>query len=56
MSRHVIQAEIAAGRLYEARLKDHKIERKFYIAYLKDRKHDAFVDNVVHYLLSLNKI
>ena len=53
MSRHVIQTEIAEGRLFEARLKGIKIERKFYIAYLKERKHDAFVDNVINYLLSL---
>ena len=56
MSRHVIQSEIAQGRLFEARLKGIKIQRKFYIAYLKDRKHDAFVENVVNYLLSLNKV
>jgi len=56
MSRHVIQSELNNGTLYEARLKNQKISRNFYIAYLKDRKHDAFVDNVVHFLLSLNKI
>ena len=56
MSRHVIKADIDAGRLYESRIKGHKIERKFYIAYLKERKHDAFVDNVVNYLLSINKV
>jgi len=56
MSRHVIAQELKEGRLYEARLKNYKIERNFYIAYMKERKHDAFVDNVVHYLLSLNKI
>jgi len=56
MSRHVIQNELDAGTLFEARIKNFKIERKFYIAYSKDRKHDAFVDNVVNYLLSLNKI
>ncbi len=56
MSRHVIHSEIACGTLYEARLKNYKLERKFYIAYSKERKHDAFVDNVVNYLLSLNKI
>ncbi|WP_373036479.1 LysR family transcriptional regulator [Sulfurimonas sp.] len=56
MSRHVIQSELESGRLYEARLKNYKIERNFYIAYSKERKHDAFVDNVVNYLLSLNKI
>ncbi|PHS57684.1 MAG: LysR family transcriptional regulator [Sulfurimonas sp.] len=56
MSRHVIQAELDEGKLFEARLKNYKIERNFYIAYSKERKHDAFVDNVVNYLLSLNKI
>ena len=56
MSRHAIQAEVKEGRLFEARLKNYKIERSFYIAYLKEKKHDAFVDNVVSYLLSLNKI
>ena len=56
MSRHVIQSELNNGTLYEARLKNQKITRNFYIAYLKERKHDAFVDNVVHFLLSLNKI
>jgi DNA-binding transcriptional LysR family regulator len=53
ISRHVIQDEVANGTLYEARIKGHKIERKLYIAYGKERKHDAFVDNVVNYLLSL---
>jgi len=56
ISRHVIQKDIENGTLFEARLKNHKIIRNFYIAYLKERKHDAFVDNVVHYLLSLNKV
>jgi len=56
MSRHVIQNELGSGKLFEARLKNHRIKRSFYIAYLKERKHDAFVDNVVNYLLSLNKI
>jgi len=56
MSRHVIADELKDGRLFEARLKDYKIERNFYIAYLKERKHDAFVDNVVNFLLSINKI
>jgi DNA-binding transcriptional LysR family regulator len=56
MSRHVIKAEIENGTLFEARLKNHKITRHFYIAYLKERKHDAFVDNVVNYLLSLNRV
>ena len=56
MSRHVVKAEIEEGRLFEAKIKNHKITRHFYIAYLKERKHDAFVDNVVNYLLSLHRV
>lgn len=56
MSRHVVKNEVQNGTLFEARIKDHKIVRHFYIAYLKDRKHDAFVDNVVNYLLGLHKL
>lgn len=53
ISRHVIAEELEAGKLYESRVKNYKINRKFYIAYGKDRKHDAFVDNVVNFLLTL---
>ena len=56
MSRHVIKNEIKNGQLYEGRIKNHKIERKLYIAYSKDKKHDVYTNNVVNYLLSLNKI
>ncbi|SFV51093.1 Chromosome initiation inhibitor [hydrothermal vent metagenome] len=56
MSRHVVKSEIEEGKLFEARIKNHKITRDFYIAYLKERKHDAFVDNVVNYLLSLHRV
>ncbi len=56
MSKHAIANEVKEGRLFEARLQNYKIERNFYIAYLKDKKHDVFVDNVVNYLISLNKI
>ncbi len=53
MSRHVIQDDIAEGRLFEARVKGFKIMRKFYIVYSKDRKHDAFIDNVVNFLFTI---
>ena len=56
MSKHVSQIEVENGTLYESKLKNHKMIRKFYIAYAKDRKHDAFVENVVNYLLSLHKV
>ena len=53
MSRNVVSEDIAAGSLFEARVKGYKISRKFYIAYSKDRKHDAFIDNVVNFLLTI---
>ena len=56
MSRHAVQTEIENGTLFEARLKNHKMTRKLFIAYSKEKKHDAFVDNVVNYLLSLHKL
>ncbi|MBA1438077.1 MAG: LysR family transcriptional regulator [Epsilonproteobacteria bacterium] len=56
MSRHVVKHDIDKGTLFGARLKNHKITRKLYIAYSKERKHDAFVDNVVNYLLSLYRV
>ncbi|MBL0708943.1 MAG: LysR family transcriptional regulator [Sulfurimonas sp.] len=56
MSRHVIQSELKNGMLFEGRIKNFKLQRHFYIAYLKERKHDAFVDNVVSYMLSLSNV
>jgi DNA-binding transcriptional LysR family regulator len=53
VSRHVISNEIEHGALYEARIKNFRITRKFYIAYSKERKHDAFIDNVVNFLLAI---
>lgn len=53
MSRFVIADEVERGVLFESRLKTRKIKRKLYIAYLKQDKHNAFVDNVVKYLQSL---
>lgn len=53
ISKHVIADDVAEGRIFEGRLKGFKVRRKLYIAYLKDRKHDAFIDNVVNYLMDL---
>ena len=53
ISRHVIENEIADGKLYEARMRNFRVHRKFYIAYSKERKHDAFVNNVVDFLLTI---
>jgi DNA-binding transcriptional LysR family regulator len=55
VSRHAISDLVAAGKLHEARLPNIKMKRKLYIAYLKDRKHDAFIENVVSYLMTIKK-
>ena len=53
-SRKSIEDEIANGRLYEASVKGGKIKRSLYIAYLKERKNDPYVDNVVNCLLLMD--
>ena len=52
ISKHAIADEVAAGELFEARLRGYMMTRKFYIVYSKENKHDAYVDKVVNYILS----
>lgn len=53
VSRNAIDSLLKAGALYESRIGNNKMTRKLYIAYRKDRKHDAFIENVVDYLLKI---
>lgn len=50
VSKFAIEELVKAGILHEAKLPNVKMKRKLYIAYLKDRKHDAFIENVINYL------
>ena len=52
ISRHAIADEVARGELFEARLRGYTMKRKFYIVYTKENKHNAYVDNVVDYILA----
>jgi DNA-binding transcriptional LysR family regulator len=52
ISRHAIADEVASGDLFEARLRGYTMMRKFYIVYSKENKHNAYVDNVVDYILA----
>lgn len=52
ISRHAITDEVAKGELFEARLRGYTMTRKFYIVYSKENKHNAYVDNVVDYILT----
>ena len=53
VSRNAIESLLKAGALNESRIGNQKMIRKLYIAYRKDRKHDAFIENVVDYLLKV---
>lgn len=55
VSSHVISNFVDQGVLYEARLPDVKMKRKLYLAYLKERKHDAFIETVISYLMGIKK-
>lgn len=52
ISRHAISDEVQKGELFEARLRGYNMMRKFYIVYSKENKHNAYVDNVVDYIMS----
>lgn len=52
ISRHAIADEVANGTLFEARIRGYTMTRKFYIVYSKENKHNAYVDNVVDYILA----
>lgn len=52
ISRHAIADEVAKGELFEGRIRGYNMSRKFYIVYSKENKHNAYVDNVVDYILA----
>jgi len=52
ISRHAIADEVARGELFESKLRGYTMTRKFFIVYTKENKHNAYVDNVVDYILA----
>lgn len=54
ISKYAIADEVAKKELFEARLSGHKMTRKFYIAYLKENKHNDYVNNAVEYISGRN--
>jgi DNA-binding transcriptional LysR family regulator len=52
LSKYAIMDEVANGELFEARLRGYTMTRKFYIVYSKENKHNAYVDNVVNFILA----
>ncbi len=51
--KNAIDQQVKNKELFEARIGSQKMKRKLYIAYRKDRKHDAFIENVVDYLIKI---
>ncbi len=52
ISHYAIEEEVQNGTFYEARIQGYTMKRKFYIVYLKDNKHNAYVNNTVDFILS----
>jgi len=52
LSKYIIADEVEQGLLYTSKLKGLKLTRMLYLCYLKDRKHDALIDNVINYIMS----
>lgn len=46
LSKYVVQDDLNRQRLYESKIRGCKLKRKLYLAYLKDRKNDLFVDTI----------
>ncbi|SFV65214.1 Chromosome initiation inhibitor [hydrothermal vent metagenome] len=54
LSKYAVIDEVANGELFESRLRGYTMKRKFFIVYSKENKHNAYVENVVNYILAGN--
>jgi DNA-binding transcriptional LysR family regulator len=52
-SLRALQEYVDDGKLYISRLPKVNMKRTLYIAYLKEKKHDPFVDSVLSYLMTI---
>jgi DNA-binding transcriptional LysR family regulator len=53
VSKNAIESLLKSGALFESKIGNQKMLRKLYIAYRKDKKNDAFIENVIDYLLKM---
>lgn len=56
LSRFIVSDEVEQGTLFISKMKNLKLSRMLYLCYLKDRKHDALIDNVINYIMSKQNI
>ena len=52
MSKHIVEEELGCERLYMAKIRGKKIQRKLYIAQLKENKNNPYVDGVLNYIMN----
>ena len=56
ISKFVIEDEVQNGTLYSAKIRGYKFKRHMYIAYLKERRHDAYIDGMIDFLMNIKKV
>ena len=56
ISKFVIEDEVQNGALYSAKIRGYKFKRHLYIAYLKERRHDAYIDGMIDFLMNIKKV
>jgi len=56
LSKFIVQDEVEQGTLFVSKMKGLKLSRMLYLCYLKDRKHDALIDNVINFIMSKHNI
>lgn len=54
LSKFIVADEVEHGTLFTAKMKNLKLSRMLYLCYLRDRKHDALIDNVINYIMNKN--
>lgn len=52
ISKHTVADEVQSGQFFEARIRGYEMKRKFYVVYSKENKRNAFIENIVEYILS----
>lgn len=52
ISKHMIVDEVEKGELFYSRIKNVKLNKKLYIAYLREKKQDRFMESAVNYIIS----
>lgn len=56
VSKHIVENELKNEMLFTSKVKGLKLKRILYLAQLKDRKNDAFIDRVSNYIMSKRRI